>query len=63
MSVSETTTVIRVPNDILPEIQQYIAHYRAIGKYAVDTKKAMKDFSEKTEVLNLKTTVTLTFEL
>ncbi len=63
MNVNETTTVVRIPNEILADIQQYIAHYRAVGKFAVDTKKSMRELRKKTGILSIKTSVTLDFEL
>jgi len=53
------TTVIRVPTELVEDIKQFIAHYKAVGRYASDTTRAMEQFRAKTGILKVQSRVVL----
>lgn len=60
MSVAgNETTVIRVPSELVEDIKQFIAQYKAVARYAANTKKAMEEFRAKTGVLKMQSRIVL----
>ena len=63
MAKKETGVVIRVPAEIAEEVKEYSTFYRTVAKFKNNVQKELHLFKERTGVLSVDTTVTMSFHL
>lgn len=59
MSNGNESKVIRVPVELVEDIEQFVAHYKAVGRYSADVRKAMDSFRAKTGILKMQSRIVL----
>lgn len=55
----QVSTPLRVPNELLDEVQSYIAYWKSVRKLEGDVDKAMSKFSKDSGVLLKSDTITV----